>query len=186
MQTAHRVLVSNHQSDSQLRWSPIRQLSLIIILSRLVYHHKLREIRCELLLAWRSCVPRVLCSCNAPLRTIFKLPSWHYHPTPLTLTNTDAHTHIDVCACAGLLRWSSASTMPLYGCMTHRPVCPTRVDFHSWSSLVKHVFPTASIMSCHVLCLQAVLHLTYTVHVNMQQTPAYLKEPIPFLHMRLI
>lgn len=57
--------------------------------------------------------------------------------------------------------------MPLYGCMTHRPACPTSVDFHSWSSLLKHVFPPASIMSCHVLCLQAVLHLTYTVHMHI-------------------
>lgn len=51
--------------------------------------------------------------------------------------------------------------------MTHRPACPTSVDFHSWSSLLKHVFPSASVMSCHVFSLQAVLHLTYTVHMHI-------------------
>lgn len=80
--------------------------------------------------------------------------------SPLLLPTTDAHTHVDVCACAGLVWLSSASAMPLYGCMTHRPACPTGVDFHSWSSLLKHIFPSANIVSCHVLHRLAVLLLT--------------------------
>lgn len=84
----------------------------------------------------------------------------------------------------GLVRWSSASSMPLYGCMTRRPACPTRVVFHSRSSLFKHVFPLASTMSCHILWQQAALYLTYTAHVSVSQTPANLKEPIPCSHKR--
>lgn len=81
-------------------------------------------------------------SCPAGTTT----PSLHSSSLP---TATDAHTHIDVCACAGLVWWSSASTMSLYGCMTHRPACPTGVDFHSWSSLLKHIFAPQSV-SCPV------------------------------------
>lgn len=67
-------------------------------------------------------------------------------PTPRH-THTHArrceHPHtVDVCVHVQRPVWrSSASPMPLYGCMTHRPACPTRVDFHSWSSLLKHVLP---------------------------------------------
>lgn len=116
-------------------------------------------------------------------------------PTPRH-TRRCAHPHtVDVCVHVQRpVRRSSASPMPLYGCMTHRPACPTRVDFHSWISLLKHVLhppspppptPLASIASCHVLCLRrAALHLTYTVHARMHQTPAYLKEPVLFLHLR--
>lgn len=78
-------------------------------------------------------------------------------PPPQMHTHT--HIHVDVCACAG----SSASTMPLYGCMTHRPACPTGVDFHSWSPLLRHIFPSADIMSCHAKCLLSVLNLTYNM-----------------------
>lgn len=45
--------------------------------------------------------------------------------------------------------------------------------------------PLASIASCHVLCLRrATLRFTYTVHAHIHQTPAYLKEPVLFLHLR--
>lgn len=189
-------LACNHSRQSaQIR----AQLNLITILSGLVCHRKLGEICCELQSDRRSCVPKVPCSCSAQLRSIFKLPSWHYHlinPHTPTHTHRCAHPHtVDVCVHVQRpVRRSSASPMPLYGCMTHRPACPTRVDFHSWSSLLKHVLhppspplspPLASIPSCHVLCLQrATLRLTYTVHAHMHQTPAYLKEPVLFLHLR--
>lgn len=66
---------------------------------------------------------------------------------------THTHTDVDVCVCAGLVWWSSASTMPLYGGMTHGPACLTGVDFHSWSPLLKLIFPSANITSRHAQCL---------------------------------
>lgn len=88
----------------------MRQVSLIIIPSRLICHHRLREIRCKLLLDWQSWLPSVPCTCNAHLCTIFKLPSWYCRPAkpppahlplliPYTRTHVAAHTHIDVCMC---------------------------------------------------------------------------------------
>lgn len=96
-------------------------------------------------------------------------------PPPTCHRCTLAHTHIDVCACAGLVWRSSAFTMPLYGCMTHRPACPTGMDFHSWSSL-KHIFPFTSIVSYHVFSLTVPL-LTF-----MYSIPMWIGNPYTCLH----
>lgn len=95
----------------------MRQVRLIIILSRLICHHRLREIRCELLSAWQPWPPSVPCSCNAHLCTIFKLPSWHREPI-----NPPIHTHTCSCThphrCVHVQGWCD-SPLP--------PPCPCRV-----------------------------------------------------------
>lgn len=132
----------------------MRQVSLIIILSRLICHHRLREIRCELLLDWQSWLPSVPCSCNAHLCTIFKLPSWHcnpINPPPYTRTHVAAHTHIDVCMCRAV------ATVP---CLHHalvRWLDPWTSMHHSCGFPFLELGPSTCIHLCqdHVLsCLE--------------------------------
>lgn len=140
----------------------MRQVSLIIILSRLICHHRLREIRCELLLDWQSWLPRVPCSCNAHLCTIFKLPSWHCKPInpPHCRRLLLSHTRMHVAAthphrCVHVQGWCDSPLPPLCPCTV---VGPT--DQHAplvWISIPgarsppQHVFTCARITSCHVL-----------------------------------
>lgn len=136
---------------------------------------ELTEIPCELLPDPRSCVFRVPCNPNTPLYTIFKLPSWHYYPidpphpsTPPTITSsrsstTDVRTHpnrrVWMCQAGTMVPCLYYALVGLHGPQT---TMPSGVDFHSWSPLLKHIFPSSNIASCPAFC--SLLLLTkYTV-----------------------
>lgn len=164
----------------------MRQVSLIIILSRLICHHRLREIRCELLLDWQSWLPRVPCSCNAHLCTIFKLPSWHCNPinppphpaSPPIRTHTCSCTHPH--RCVHVQGWYTSPLPPLCPCTV---VGPT--DQHAplvWISIpgarrsdMYSLLPESRLVTSQA---RSTLRLTYVAHVHLQQTPAHLKELI--------
>lgn len=166
----------------------MRQVSLIIILSRLICHHRLREIRCELLLDWQSWLPRVPCSCNAHLCTIFKLPSWHCNPInpppPLRPASPPIRTQTCSCThphrCVHVQGWYTSPLPPLCPCTV---VGPT--DQHAppvWISIpgarcsdMYSLLPESRLVTSRA---RSMLRLTYVAHVHLQQTPAHLKELI--------
>lgn len=154
----------------------MRQVSLIIILSRLICHHRLREIRCELLLDWQSWLPSVPCSCKAHLCTIFKLPSWHCNP----INPPPIHTH--TCSCTHPHR-----CVHVQGCCDSPlpPPCPCTVvgpmDQHAplvWISIpgARSLNMYSLVPGSRLVMSRALILLTNAAHVLWQQTPAYLKE----------
>lgn len=135
----------------------MRQVSLIIILSRLICHRGLREIRCELLLDWQSWLPSVPCSPMLTSALYLSCPAGTAIPstTPLLLPYT--RTHACSCThphrCVHVQGWYDSPLPPLCPCTVvgptdqHAPL--VRISIPG-ARFPRHVFPSARIASCHI------------------------------------